>query len=455
MERRQPSTYLGILRLATPLVLTMSSHMLMQFMDTLFLSWYSADAVAAAVPAGMASWLVACAFFGTAGYTSTMVAHFVGANRPTRVASTVWQGVYFGIVSGALVALCGLLAEPLFRLVGHDPEVQKLEVIYFQVLCYGAPLMMTGHAVNGFFAGRHDTKKIFYAQAAGAIVNVAINWVLIFGRWGFPRMGILGAAIGVVLGQAAILLILGGFFLRPKHQRDYGTWKRRALDWPLLKRLMRYGFPNGIRFAIEVSAWTAFLFFVGRLGKLELTATNIAWRIEGFAFFPVIGVAQAVAIMVGNAQGKEDPSESMRVTRRGLAMSQIWVASVALLFVLLPRELFGLFYSPDSMTVEFFDSLVSFGTVLLRFVALYCLLDAFNIVILSALQAAGDTRWTLWAALAANAVFLGALVWADIAHWGVYAEWGIATAFVCAQALMWLGRLLSGRWKDIRVIEGF
>jgi MATE family multidrug resistance protein len=105
--------------------------------------------------------------------------------------------------------------------------------------------------------------------------------------------------------------------------------------------------------------------------------------------------------------------------------------------------------------VEFFDSLVSFGTVLLRFVALYCLLDAFNIVILSALQAAGDTRWTLWAALAANAVFLGALVWADIAQWGVYAEWGIATAFVCAQALMWLGRLLSGRWKDIRVIEGF
>jgi MATE family multidrug resistance protein len=218
---------------------------------------------------------------------------------------------------------------------------------------------------------------------------------------------------------------------------------------------MRYGFPNGIRFAIEVSAWTAFLFFVGRLGKLELTATNIAWRIEGFAFFPVIGVAQAVAILVGNAQGKEDPSESMRVTRRGLAMSQIWVASVALLFVLLPRELFGLFYSPDSMTAEFFDSLVSLGSVLLRFVALYCLLDAFNIVILSALQAAGDTRWTLWAALAAHAVFLGALVWADIAHWGMYAEWGIATAFVCAQALMWLGRLLSGRWKHIRVIDGF
>ena len=169
----------------------------------------------------------------------------------------------------------------------------------------------------------------------------------------------------------------------------------------------------------------------------------------------MIGVAQAVAILVGNAQGKEDPSESMRVTRRGLAISQIWVASMALLFVLFPRELFGLFYSPDSMTAEFFDSLVSFGTVLLRFVAVYCLLDAFNIVILSALQAAGDTRWTLWAALAAHAVFFGALVWADIAHWGMYAEWGIATAFVCGQALMWLGRLLSGRWKHIRVIEGF
>jgi len=431
----------------------MSSHMLMQFVDALFLSWYSADAVAAAVPAGMASWLLVCAFHGTAGFTSTLVAQYAGAGRAERAVSTVWQGIYFSLVSGAVVASCALFARPMFTLVGHAPAVRELEITYFAILCGCAPLLILSSALTGYYVGLHRTMVVFAAQCAGAVVNLLADWVLIFGTYGLPRMGITGAALGVVLGQTAIVAVLALCFFQSAPHQGKHPWKTRGYDADLMRRLIRFGFPNGMRYLVEMIAWTAFLFFVGRLGTVELTATNIAWRINGIAFFPIIGLSMAVGILVGNAQGGKDPDESVRVTVKGLILSEAWMIAAAAVFVLTPGRLYGLFYNPQTMSAAHFSELAAFGVILLRFVALYCLLDAFNIVLLSTLQSAGDTRWTFTVGALAHIVFIAALVWADMTRAGLYPEWIIATVFVMAQALVWLVRFLSGRWKHIEVIE--
>ncbi len=455
MQRNQSDsdTYLGILRLAGPLILTMSSQMLMQFVDALFLSWYSADAVAAAIPAGMAGWLVICAFHGTAMYTSTIVAHYVGAHGFRRVSAALWQGIYFSLATGALVMAVSVVSVPLFRWVGHEEPIRELEATYFAIVCLGAPFTILVGTLSGFFTGRGDTRTIFFVQAASAGTNLLLDYLLIFGKAGLPRLGVSGAAVATVAGQALATLVLAALFLSPRMRREFETWKQRRLDRDLLRRLVRFGFPNGVRFAVEMLAWTAFLFFIGRIGTVELTATNIAWRINGFAFFPIIGLSQAVGIMVGNAQGRRDPALSVRITYKGLLMSEVWMLSAALLFVLFPRELYGLFYNPAAMSQAFFADLVRFGAFLLRFVALYCLLDAFNIMILGSLQSAGDTRWTLVVSLTAHVLFFVALLVADTRKMGLYVEWGIATVFVMGQALVWLARFWSGRWKTIEVVE--
>jgi MATE family multidrug resistance protein len=176
------SSYRDILRLAAPLILTMSSLMIMQFIDALLLSRFSAAAVAAVVPAGMASWLLVCAFHGTAGYTSTLVAQYAGAGRTGRVASSVWQGVYFSAVSGAGVAMSGFAARFLFTLVGHEQDVREMEIVYFAIICAGAPLTILGSALSGFFSGLHRTAVIFLAHSAGTAVNVVLDLALIFGN---------------------------------------------------------------------------------------------------------------------------------------------------------------------------------------------------------------------------------------------------------------------------------
>jgi multidrug resistance protein, MATE family len=445
------TTYTGIAKLAAPLILTMSSFMLMNFVDALLLSWYSTAAIAAVVPAGMAFHLMSTVFTGTVGYTSVLVSQYYGAGRPDRVAPVVWQGIYLAVISGGMVAMLSLAGKPLFAWVGHDPSIRAFEVDYFTILCWGAPFYLLGQAVAGFFSGRRITMPILFAQSAAMAVNAVLDWVLIFGRWGFPEMGVAGVAWATVAGQAVAAVVFLVLFLDRKNRKVFGSWLERGLNLPLTRRLIVFGFPNGSRYVVEVLAWTAFVFFVGRLGESALAATNIAWRINGLAFFPVIGLSQAIGILVGNAQGEKRPDISVRVTWRGIAIGQAWMMTAAGVFVLFPRLLYGLF-AGDTPPAEF-GPIVDLGVMLLRFVALYTLLDGFNIMMLTTLQSAGDTKWTFVASLILHILFLAALTTVDRLRPAVIVEWLVATAFVMIQAFFWSGRFLSGKWREIQVVE--
>lgn len=445
-------SYRSILRVSMPLILTMSGFMLMQFVDSLFLSWHSATALAAVVPASMASHLAAVAFLGTAQYTSVLVAQYIGAGREHAVASVVWQGIYLSLPMGGLVALCAFAAEPFFAWVGHDPQTQVLEAQYFRIMCWGAPIIVVQHAISGFFAGRRETFTILAVQMAAFAINGLLDYMLIFGNLEAPALGIEGAAWATICAQSVATLLFGILFLLPRHRARYGTWSDRGLRMPMAVRLVRFGFPNGSRYLVEMVAWTAFVFYLGRLGTIELAASNIAWRINGIAFFPIIGLSQAVGILVGNAQGDRRPDHSVLATRRGLVLGELWMILVAAVFILAPRTLYGFFFSPDAVTSSDFSRIQDLGVILLRLVALYSLLDGFNIILLGALQSAGDTRWTFAVSAVLHLVFVAALALADARDAGLYPEWIITTVFVMFQALVWLWRFLSAKWRTIVVV---
>ncbi|MCU0608405.1 MAG: MATE family efflux transporter [Chitinispirillaceae bacterium] len=426
----QPVTYGRILKLAAPMILSMSGVMLMQFIDAVFLSWYSTDAIAAVVPAGIAAMFLTSAFSGTAGYTSTFVAQYTGAKQPGQVAAAVWQGIYFSIIAGIALLPIALCAKPLFALANHPQHIRLMEVRFFTITCGGGFFLVVGSALSGFFSGRGKTGIVMVVNVIGLVSTIALDYLLIFGKFGLPELGITGAALATVLSQALIALIFAILFLRKKNRTAWASWKSRAFDKPLFLRLMRFGFPGGIRFCVEMAGWMIFVFFIGRIGPIDLAATNIAWRINGIAFFPAIGLAW-----------------------RGIVIAQVWMLLLAIIFLVFPQQLFGIFVSADAVPK---DSLVHFaglGVVLLRFVALYCLLDACNYVFVNALVAAGDTRWTLIVSIILNIVFIAVLLAADRCSRTLITEWIIATAFVMVQALIWMGRFMQGKWKKFRVIE--
>ncbi|NLB55399.1 MAG: MATE family efflux transporter, partial [Lentisphaerae bacterium] len=445
LEKDTPvlTLWLGIMRLAVPLILSMTGFMLMSLVDAIFLSWHSAEALTAVVPAGMAVGLVLSLFQGMVGYSSTFVAHYVGAGREDRAFSAVWQSVYLAIISSIIVMFLGFYAKPFFNWVGHDPAVRQLEVKYFAISCWGALAPLCGNALSGYFAGRGKTLTIMFVHFLAFICNAVFDYLLIFGKLGFPEMGITGAAIATVIAQTISAIILMALFLGADN--GYGVaWDDKAFEHKVFKKLVKFGFPNGIRYTFDMLVWTFFLFFIGRIGNAELTASGIAFRVNGFAFFPIIGLGHAVGILVGQSQGRRDSGSSTRVTKNGLILSQFWMITAAIIFLLFPEQIYNIFGGNIKSNPDF-DQVIVFGKTLLRFLALYSLLDAFNIIFSRSLQAAGDTQWIMVASFVAYFFFLVALLIADAQKMNVNSYWIIGTVFVVSLAFMWIHRFSQGK----------
>ena len=424
----------------------------MQVIDAIFLARYSQVALAASVTAGLAGWSACALFVGLAGYTSVFVAQYIGAGRPERVGAAVWQGIWFSFGAGLAVALVGLASNWLFRQAGHSASVWTLEARYFRILCFGGIFSVLGCALSGFFSGRGDNLTLGLVQLAGLAVNALMSWLLIFGRWGWPELGAAGAAIGTVIGQAVVSFGLGVILVLPRYGRSLGTWNLR-LEWGLQRRLLRYGLPAGVRMWIEITVWTLFTSFIGRLGTEPQAATGLAFRVNALAFFPLFGIGMAISTLVGQGQGMHRPDLGQRATWRGLLVSQVWMFSCAALFVLIPRPLLAVFHEPGGPDAVAWARTLELGVVLLRFVAVYCLVDAVNVVVVSALQGAGDTAWPLVASSLLYAGFLTAL-WLLQRHGaGLYALWTTATLFVLVLSGWMLARFRSGRWKTMTVVE--
>ena len=240
--------YREVLVIAIPLILSTATWSVQHFVDRMFLSWYSPEAIAAAMPAGMLNFSITSIFMGTAGYLSTFVAQYYGAKRFHRIGPALWQGVYVSLLGGLVMVGAIPFAELVFRLVGHSPLVQQNEVAYFQILCLGGGAYAASYALSGFFSGRGKTWPVLWVNAATTLVNLVLDYALIFGRWGFPELGIRGAGIATVVAGVFSVLIFFSLLSIGVNNKTYHTIKGWRLEKDLFVRLLRYGFSSGVQF---------------------------------------------------------------------------------------------------------------------------------------------------------------------------------------------------------------
>jgi MATE family multidrug resistance protein len=440
-----------LLRLAWPLVLSTSFVTLQIVLDRVLLSRSSSAAVGAGMSAALLFWVFLSLLQNTANYATTFVAQYTGAGRPRHTGPVVWQALHFSLVSGLAFLLLAPLAGPIVAVGQHAPELQGLEATYFRCLCVAAlPTLVTASA-SSFFAGRGDSRTVLGINAAGLAVNGVCAYAWIFGHFGFAARGIAGAGWATVAGSTTSAALALALMLRPRYRAEYATGAWRP-DPALLRRLLRFGFPNGLFALLDVLGYTAFMQLVGRLGEVELAATSIACTLNLLAFLPMWGLGQAVEVLVGQRLGEDRPDEAERVTWTGLRYSLGFTAVVALLYVLTPEALALPFRSEaDAANWERVGALVP---LLLRFVTLYCLFDACNLILSFALRGAGDTRFVTWVALALSWPVMVLPTWAAWYYgWGLYAAWGFASLYIVLLALTFFFRFRQGKWRSMRVIE--
>jgi MATE family multidrug resistance protein len=450
-----PGGYRELLRLALPLIISNSFWTLQITIDRVLLGRYGSDAVGAAVAAVMLFWAPFALLQYTASYASTFVAQYLGAGRPRRVGPVVWQSLHFSALGGLAFLLLLPAARPLAALAGHAPAVQALEATYFTCLCFAALPMLLSAATCGFFIGRGDTWTVLLINATGLAFNAVLAYAWIFGAWGFPRGGIAGAGWATVAGSSASALLGLVLFLRRRYRDEFhvpGGWR---LDLPLFRRLLRFGLPSGAQVGLDVFAFALFTVFVGQMGKAELTASGVAFTLNVLAVLPALGIGQAVAVLVGQRLGENRPELAARSTWTGFKVTWLYMAGMALLYVLAP-DVLASFFRPEDGAADAADwpSVAGLVPVLLRFVAVYSLFDAMNFIFSYALKGAGDTRFVTAVLLLLSWPVMVVPTWlAQRYGWGLFWAWGFASAYIIALALCFLARFRRGRWKAMRVIE--
>jgi MATE family multidrug resistance protein len=448
-----PGGYREVLVIAIPLILSTATWSIQHFVDRMFLTWYSPEAIAAAMPAGMLNFSMTSIFMGTAGYLSTFVAQYYGAKRYHRIGPVLWQGVYISLFGGILMLCVIPFAEPVFNLVGHSPLVQQNEVEYFQILCLGGGAYAASYALSGFFSGRGKTWPLLWVNAATTAVNLVLDYVLIFGHWGFPELGIRGAGIATVVAGVFELLMFFALLCSGSNNDTFHTIKGWRLERDLFVRLLRYGFPSGVQFFLEMAGFTAFVLLVGRLGIASLAATNIAFNINTLAFMPMIGCGIAVSVLVGQYLGGDKPDRAQSVVYSGFHLTLVYMLSIAAAYVLVP----DVFVAPFALRADpaGFSEIYGYSIILLRFVAVYSVFDTMNIVFCSAIKGAGDTRYVMLITVILSVFVFVVPVYLTVVvfEFGLMIAWVFATAYIILLGLIFYLRFLGGKWKTMRVIE--
>ncbi|MDR1194912.1 MAG: MATE family efflux transporter [Endomicrobium sp.] len=444
--------YSDFLKIAFPLIISTGAWAAQNFINRFFLAWHSKEAFAASLPAGVLNFSIMSIFVGTITYVDVFVSQYYGKKEYRSIGPSVWQSFYLAFVGAFLLLFISFFSENIFAFIGHVPAIAAEEIKYFRVLCYGALPSLAASALSGFYAGRGKTKTVLIINVAGILVNVVFDYFLIFGKAGLPELGITGAALATIIGSITMFVLFAFLVTSQKNNKTYNT-RKFTPDFKFIKRLLKFGFPNGVQFFFDMSGFTFFVLIIGTVGELELSASNIALNINQLAFMPLIGCGITTSILVGQFLGRNKASLAERSVYTALHIIYFYVAFMVLSFILIPN----LFIYPFSKGAEseIIEQIRPMTVNLLRFVALYSVFDPMNIIFASAIKGAGDTAFVM-KLLIILSVFAAAIpIYIAVITFklGVYAGWSIMVFYAIALALSFYLRYKTYKWKKMRVIE--
>ena len=445
--------YRHVFRIVLPMVLSNAAFTVMQFTDRVMLSRHSSEAIQAALPAGVLSFTLSCFFATVAGYSGTFVAQYHGAGDARACVRSCMAGLYLAFVAMPACLLMIPLCSWLVRVSGHAPAIQALEDVYtFWMMLGGMPFAMHW-VLGGYLAGRNRVVVNAVATIVGCAANIVLDYALIFGRWGFPKWGLRGAAVATfassVFGAGLLLAVV-------LSDRDFRATPWREIlrpDFPLLRRIVRFGTPAGVQNLFDLGSFSFFVMITGRLDALSLATSNIAYSINNLAISPLFGFSNAAAVLVGQFQGAGRPLLARKAGWRCLHLAWAYMAAVAFLFLAFPAGLLELFRSANAeYTVE---QMTDLGRKLLFLMAAWGMFDTMNVLFMGALKGAGDTRFVMLALTLG-----GWLVWIpsellvlNVFHLGILEAWVDQLAYIVLLSCVFLARWVRGRWMDIRVID--
>jgi MATE family multidrug resistance protein len=439
-----------MLKLAAPMIVTTISFTIMQFVDRYMVSRLGTEALAAILPAGFASFLPSGFAIGAMVSLSTFVSQSLGRGDRKSCSNYFWQTIYLGLAYFLLVVAIMWPAAPwIFKMMGQPPAVAEMEVIYFRIILYAHIMAVINWSGNQFFMGIHRPTITMCASLCGQIVNIGANYVLIFGKLGFPSMGIAGAGWGTFIGIAIAAAINMAVFLSSGMNTAFVTRRTLRLDFVKMYDLLKVGLPAGFGLMVNVALWGMILFaLVGRFGTQALAATSAVLSYTSLSVMPVVGIGTALAAAVGKTIGAGRKDLAARQTRVCLKVALVYMGLVGICFFIFRHALMA-FWSSDEVVIKV-------GSDILICAAIYQVFHAARTIYGGSLRGAGDTLWLAIVSALGAVVILGLgglVVVALFGQFGALGPWIVATISIIAVGLANYWRFKSNRWMKIDLFK--
>ncbi len=438
-----------ILRLAFPIIASMASATVAGFVDTWIVAQVGTTEMAAIMPAGVTAYTLTALPLGITQCVSTFAAQALGRGRRGEGAAFAWQGLYLSVFVGVVCFLLWPMAPLFFGAFGHEPEVVALEVMYFRIRLWGIGLGIAIGGLNGFFYGIHRPGIPLVAMVIDNVANVVLCYLLVFGAWGAPRLELAGAAVAFVLSFVAQLVVLLAAFLSSTYHNEFFTRSDWRFSWARFWQLLRIGWPLGVQQSIDILSWgVLIILMVGRFGKEQLAASNIAIQYMTISFLPGMGLGQALTALVGRYIGEGNLETAIQRVYEGLLLAMLYMAGMGLIYFLLPGPLMA-FFNADPRVIQA-------GSTILLCAAVFQMFDAMNVTFVGALRGAGDTHGIAWITIGLLVtVFaplsVGSVVFTDLQSVG---PWVAGTVYTILLGLLLWWRFERGKWQEINIFAG-
>jgi MATE family multidrug resistance protein len=344
------------------------------------------------------------------------------------------------------------LAYRLFELT-HVPAAQLgYQIEYFNILIYGAIIGLIRTALTSYFSGIGKTKIVMFSMITTMLVNVFMNYILIFGKFGIPAMGIRGAAIGTLTGGFVGILILFAAYFGKKNRLEFHVMKSFRYYGQIMKKLLKFGYPPGLEFMLNLFAFNLMILIFHSMGNATATATTIMFNWDNVSYIPLVGIEIAVTSLVGRYMGARKVDVADKVARSAFITGAMYSAVILILFVFFPDQLVQVFKPINASAT--FDQAAPLAVFMLRVAALYVLIEAAIATFVGVLRGAGDTRWSMIASVILHYIMVGSL-YLVIKVIGMDARYGwlvVVFIFMMFSVVFYL-RYRGGKWKKIRMVE--
>lgn len=431
--------------LGLPLIGAQLAQMAINATDALMIGWLGAIELAASVLALQLFFFIWLAGLGFLQAVMPLASRAEGKGdvRSVRRASRMGLWISFIYTTLAMVVLWN--GESLLLALGQEPEVSAIAASYLRIVQWSMYPSLFVMALRSFLTSIERSQIVLWATVASALLNAALDYVLIFGYYGFPKLGILGAGIASVGTAFASCVILIAYVLWEEKSQKYEVFVRfwRA-DWPAFFEILRLGWPISLMLVAEIGLFAAATLMMGWIGTLELAAHGIAMQLSGIAFMIPLGFANAAVVRVGIAAGRNDVGGITRAAWVAIIWAIIIGILGAILFLAIPEVLLAFYLdssNPDAPAV------IRIGVPLVLIAAIYMIVDGVQVVAGGVLRGLSDTRMPMVIAIVGY-WFIGmplSYVMTFVFDWGPAGIWvGLATGLFVTGILL----LIRFQYRD-------